>query len=448
MKRHQAAEACGIPVESLAVDLDNGLMQRSRYIRKGPGEKRNSSFECNECGQLFYKFSYLNQHRRRKHGFDSSFQCKKCGLYYPSQYDLDEHNKQHEKPANEPESELNLNYFVDEVDDDDDKDDENDDDDDEDDDENDNHKNSNQSTIAKRKPYVRNHPHQPKTKFTCETCDVTFKRYDSLKEHMTSKHLSKESFKCTKCHRMYPNRYYLQKHMKRHQRDQPQEEVDHLDDNLIERNQYFRVHPHRPTSKFVCDICHKTLSTYYSIGEHMLSKHINKEGKKRLSCPICKKTFLSRKRLGKHHCTKHSYNASDASTSKVESKQMCSTCGRLFADRSRLKEHEETHLGIMSTCKICGKQFLHKNYLRKHVRSVHSQERPFVCNVDGCEWAFSYQQCLKRHQARRHGMITNRNACPICSKEFPDSTYHLKRHLKAHANNTAKEYIPEPKPAS
>lgn len=42
--------------------------------------------------------------------------------------------------------------------------------------------------------------------------------------------------------------------------------------------------------------------------------------------------------------------------------------------------------------------------------------------------------------------VNKRNACPICSKEFPDSTYHLKRHLKAHANNTAKEYFPEQKP--
>lgn len=436
LKRHAEAEACGIPMESLPVDLDDGLMERKRYIRMGPNEKRNSSYACQECGHEFSKFSYLTQHRRAKHGFDNGFRCKKCGRNYPSRYYLEKHYKKHEKQENKPE--LNLNFTVNNVDDV--VDDEDDDDDD-------------HSTLMEQKQYVRNHPHQPKTKFICETCDDVFKRYDSLKEHMTSRHSNKESFMCSKCNCMYPNRYYLQKHMKRHQHGQQKEELDHLDDNLVERNQYFRVHPHRPTSNFICDFCHKTLSSYYSIREHMFSKHTKKKyekenetEKKPRPCPRCSKTFLSRRRLEKHRCAKHSYITSDASKSKVESKQMCSTCGRLFADLSRLKEHEETHLGIMSSCKICGKQYKHKNYLRKHMRSVHSQERPFSCNIDGCEWTFAYSQCLKRHQARRHGMVTNRNACPICSKEFPDSTYHLKRHLKSHANNTAKEYIPTPKP--
>lgn len=422
MKRHAKAEAFGIPVDSLAVDIDDGLKQRGKYIRMGPNEARKSTFDCNECGETFSKFCFLTRHRRAKHNFDNGFQCRKCGRSYPSRYYLEKHYKQHERQENESKLNLNLTDHLDE---------------------NDggaaakNNYDDDPLTLMERKPYVRPHPHQPKTGFICETCDTTYKRYESLKEHMVSKHSSKDSFMCTKCNRMYPNRYYLQKHMKRHQRDQPQEVVDHLDDNLIERNRYLKVHPHRPTSNFVCEFCQKTLSSYYSIREHMRSKHVSKRNRKQQPCTKCGKIFLSMKCLKKHNCY--------AAKPKIDFKHMCSTCGRLFPDRSKLKDHEQSHMGIMSSCKFCGKQFLHKDSLRKHERMGHAQERRFSCNVDGCEWAFRYPQNLKRHQARRHGMVTNRNACPICSKEFPDSTYHLKRHLKAHLNNTAKEYVPESK---
>lgn len=310
-----------------------------------------------------------------------------------------------------------------------------------------------------KKQYVRSHPHQPTTEFICETCDLTFKRYELLREHMTMTHKSEESFLCNQCHNVFPNRYYLCKHMKRHQREQAQEDLKHLDDDLFERKQYFKVHPHRPTSNLVCDICKKTLANYYSLRDHMFSKHLSKKKRSKLTCSKCKSIFLSKHRLEMHCIAMHSNNPIliDESKSKVEEKkteekQMCSTCGRLFPDRTKLKEHEETHLGIMTACEICGKQFIHKNYLRKHVRNVHTKtnknERRFKCKIDGCEWTFAYQQCLIRHRARRHGIVKNRNACPICGKEFPESTYHLNRHLKAHANNTAKEYIPEQKPAS
>lgn len=117
---------------------------------------------------------------------------------------------------------------------------------------------------------------------------------------------------------------------------------------------------------------------------------------------------------------------------------MCCTCGRFFRDSSKLRDHEQQiHLGIKYSCEICKKQLANKNGLRAHLQKVHTEERRFKCNVDGCEWASRYPICLKVHQARRHGMVKNRNPCPICSKEFPDSLYHLKRHLKAHENNRA-----------
>lgn len=274
-KRHAEAEALGIPLDSLAADIDDGLKERKDYIKMGQNEYQNGTFDCNECGETFSKFCKLTKHRRAEHNFDNELRSKNRGRSCPSRYKKQEH---------EPELSLNVTAaatatakIAD---------------------------NDDLLTVMERKPWVRNHPHQPKSEFICETCDITFKQYDSIKEHMTSKHSNKDSFMCYKCNRTYPNRYYLQKHMKRHQSDQAQGEADHLDDNLVER--MWKVHPHRPKSNFVCDFCQKTVRSYYSIRDHILSKHVskkketNKRSRKQMSCSQCDKKFVSIKCFKKH----------------------------------------------------------------------------------------------------------------------------------------------------
>lgn len=203
------------------------------------------------------------------------------------------------------------------------------------------------------------------------------------------------------------------------------------DVDLRRRSEYVRAHPHRPASNFTCDICHKVISTYYSMKLHMFSKHTQKFRVKH-PCPTCKKEFVSRKRLEKHRKLKHSapvvsgsYNSAptEAAPTVTKAKQMCSVCGRLFPDRSKMLAHERTHLGILTSCDLCDKKFTHKSYLRKHISGVHAKERPFACGISGCDWRFSYQQCLKRHQARLHGMVTKENKCHICGKCFPGTQF-------------------------
>lgn len=194
------------------------------------------------------------------------------------------------------------------------------------------------------------------------------------------------------------------------------------------------LHSHRPKT-FTCSICQKTLSSFYCLEDHMKSKHSGK----------------TKRKHGKSTCDKSAV------------RHMCSVCGKQFPDRSNMRAHERTHFGIKTAaCSLCGKQFSNNSGFRKlicspltiisvisidlitgkHMKVVHEKVRSHSCDIDGCEWTFGHSGALKRHKARRHGLVTNPNKCPICSKEFPNSTYHLNRHLKAHANNTAKEYIP------
>lgn len=409
LKRHEEAEKNGISLDELGADLDEGLMERNKYVRQKSTEQQKSSYECDDCDETFRKFCLLTEHRRMKHSNNNGYSCIKCGRRYPNRYYLTKHMKRHQ----------NTTVIIDE---------------------NDEISIGSDDLMDQKMPIATEMTAQePKIEFGCESCGMVYNSNEQLTEHMTSNHSENPNFKCNICNSELSNHYYLQKHMTQHQ-TQPAAADKNIDDDLIVREGYFRVHPHRPSTNFTCDICHKMFSTYYLINDHMKSEHSNKVYKK-YTCTKCGKRFEMKKRLERHKILKH--READVNKSKAESKQMCSICGRLFSDKSKMIAHEKTHLGIRPSCDICGKQFLHKTYLGQHIRSVHANVRPFACNIDGCEWSFAYPQSLKRHQARKHGMVTNRNACPICSKEFPDSTYHLKRHLKAHANNTAKEYIPE-----
>ncbi|XP_031638773.1 zinc finger protein 91-like [Contarinia nasturtii] len=410
MKRHEELEKNCISIDQFEGDLDEDLVARNKYLRPDPNETK-SSYDCDECGLTFTKFHKLTEHIRSKHSDDNGYRCTKCGRCFPNRYYLTKHKKIHENNTR------SINVTDDE---------------------------SNE-----QRPYTINQPHQRNSTFVCNTCGMIYPKYELLQEHISSNHTSLESFMCGVCNRSYPNRHDLVKHMKRHQSDTKVEEkiANVVEENLVKRHKYFRAHPHRPVSNFECDICKKVLSSFYSMEDHMKSKH-SKKSKTRYPCSKCKKDFMTKKRLKQHETLKHSTVKPEVVKPKVETKHMCSICGRLFPERSKMIMHEKTHSGTTISCETCGKEFLYKHYLQKHIKNVHSKVKNLACGIDGCEWKFAYQQCLIRHRARRHGIVKNRNACPICSKEFPESKYHLQRHLKAHANNTAKEYIPEPKDES
>lgn len=85
------------------------------------------------------------------------------------------------------------------------------------------------------------------------------------------------------------------------------------------------------------------------------------------------------------------------------------------------RNHEEKR---SHPCTLCGKGFIYKKELERHVNNVHKNIRKFVCEV--CGMAFKMIGHLNYHSRSHTG--ERPNSCNICSKSFRRPG-ELKNHL-------------------
>ncbi|XP_002740518.1 uncharacterized protein LOC100366838 [Saccoglossus kowalevskii] len=79
----------------------------------------------------------------------------------------------------------------------------------------------------------------------------------------------------------------------------------------------------------------------------------------------------------------------------------------------------------------CGKKLASKAKLKLHVSSHTGEARPFKCDYESCEWAFTTSYKLKRHYAKHTGAKPFKCPYAHCGKYYT-TVYNLKSHMKIH----------------
>jgi len=171
--------------------------------------------------------------------------------------------------------------------------------------------------------------------------------------------------------------------------------------------------------KYVCETCHRGYSYLHLLNEHVWKEH--GEGQNiRYNCTWegCDysakyKQTLHTHVMERHHGVKRRHRQDDAYT-----KICCPTCNKTLKKWYYHQFHKKTCASgnVIYQCEICGKEgFINSITLQNHVRSRHSQDRPFTCEY--CPAKYATAMSLSGHRSRKHGVNSRGEVVP--KKMFP-----------------------------
>eukprot|EP00105_Crassostrea_gigas_P009823 XP_011424917.1 PREDICTED: zinc finger protein 490 [Crassostrea gigas] len=162
---------------------------------------------------------------------------------------------------------------------------------------------------------------------------------------------------------------------------------------VFNRLRYLRKHvlTHQNNQQFLCDECGKSFKT-----KTYLTAHRKTHKKEAFHCRQC--DFVSTVALAIHtHRQIH-----------TEGSVICDICGTAYSDKSTLLKHKQVHdISRPYACDFPGCTFRFKTELRcnAHIKNHSNTQGQFKCHK--CNYVFRYKHHLKRHEAKKHGLITS-----------------------------------------
>ncbi|XP_026752701.2 zinc finger protein 160-like [Galleria mellonella] len=175
----------------------------------------------------------------------------------------------------------------------------------------------------------------------------------------------------------------------------------------------------KTTSPKLCDLCGQIYKNQDKLSLHKKKVHFNNPVK----CPKCPRVCVSDYYLSRHIKRKHN----------TEKNFICSSCGQRFAFKGELSSHyknvHDKHLKPKKIfkCHMCDKTYKCQKSVIVHERSVHTGQRPAVCNV--CNSSFYHEDYLKEHMRLHTGETPFK--CPICGRGYAQRG-NMKSHLRIH----------------
>ncbi|XP_076094611.1 uncharacterized protein LOC143065128 [Mytilus galloprovincialis] len=229
-------------------------------------------------------------------------------------------------------------------------------------------------------------------KFFCDKCSFKSKRHSHLIKHLKFHETVRKMFYCKQCNYKTIRNGALRRH-----------EMSHSS-NVMHCNQ-----------------CKYTTDDFISLDRHMKIKHdlaISKKKKKTIyKCPKCDYSSMMPSRYAAHLRLHKDLSGSGSSDIMLALQQ--------FEEKP---EEQQTF-----QCTLCSYKSIRKEHLVRHVNNVHTDHRPFLCDI--CGQSFKRKDALSQHKIT-HVDKLNRNYafhCTVCKKPFRSKT-HLNEHMAMHSN--------------
>ena len=111
--------------------------------------------------------------------------------------------------------------------------------------------------------------------------------------------------------------------------------------------------------EFVCDMCHKILSSPGNLSRHLRTVHDEfRDLQLEFKCDICLKCFSKKGNLNAHKKIHEGKNL-----------VKCIKCPKYFASQFSAQRHQKTHQNIKKSleCQFCGRVFIRKAKYDNHI---------------------------------------------------------------------------------
>ena len=297
----------------------------------------------------------------------------------------------------------------------------------------------------------------PLKEHKCEYCGKEFRRKDTLTRHVKS-HLNLREFPCTECDKAFNTKPDLKNHLKIHAAKRVANAQNGQNGTTGEGENIDSLWKHK------CEFCGKLFLRKDNLTRHVKS-HLNL---REFPCTECDKAFNSKPDLKNHlkiHAAKRvasAQNGENGTTGEEENidslwKHKCEFCGKLFLKKDNLIRHVQSHLNLREfKCTLCDRAFNSKYELKNHLKVHHDKREEGTQELNNgtageeenkkplwkhkcflCGKRFKNKNNMTRHVQSHLNMREFK--CSLCDKAFntkPELKYHLKIHEARRTGDT------------
>lgn len=313
--------------------------------------------------------------------------------------------------------------------------------------------------------------------YSCLKCDKHFLHASHLKKHNNSSHRASQAnddYQCNRCDTSYSSSENFLSHLESHVRVADELQEERKEDNL--------------SGGFKCPVCSQCFSTATelirhfpahskssldssvpnnkppTVGQRHRDNHLIPAAK--YECSECGQSFLGTDAFRQHNCSHQQPATNSSPLAKVslrtsrgrtlgeeedvdvtgEDFYRCPICAKQFSSKSSLLDHQNkqhSHRTVFK-CKVCGKVFLLRRYLRKHEqrhekaasKNTNKPADTFRCTQ--CSAQFSTSNELSLHKRLHAEKEVGRHRCDMCYKSFSQLSL-LWQHQESHVGQIVYE---------